>query len=359
MRVKNMTVPGIQNNNGFIARIKALRTAMLITSVCMLCIGGCSHDDIEFQGKEGAKLQALIYTRLLYDGKYGELWDNSTTRFKVYYGSVENFTAYPQFFLDELGKETQVIGDRVFSFQGYWAYEHAASFQNIEIPVSIEWVLDGDMKINWFEIRLLPDEVPTQFEDYRTKTDLRMPFDGEWMVLWGGRSTRDNYHAGEVSSQRFAYDFLITQNGLHFSGDGSRNEDHYCFGEPIFAPGAGVVTDSESNVPDSLPGEGNTDQPYGNYIIIDHENGEYSFLVHFRQGTVAVHAGDRVTAGTFLGECGNSGYADIPHLHYHIQNTADFDYRASGLPPQFQSYSADGEFVDRGEPTRWQLVQPQ
>lgn len=355
-----MTISGIQNNNEFVARIKALGTVMLIIPVWLLCIGGCSHDDPEFQGEEGAKLQAWTYTRLLYDGEYNELWDNSTTTFKLTYGSVEYFTAYAQSFLDQLGEETQVIDERVFSIQGAWVYERAASFQNLEIPASIEWALDGDLKITWFDRRELPDEASNQFEDYRTKTDLRMPFDSEWLVIWGGRSIRDNYHA-DTPNQRFAYDFLITQNGLQSSGDGSRNEDYYCFGEPIVAPGAGMVLDSESNIPDSLPGEENWDQPYGNYILIDHENGEYSFLGHFRQGTVAVHAGDRVTAGTFLGQCGNTGFSDTPHLHYHIQNTPDFydQMWAAGLPIQFQSYSADGEFVVRGEPTRWQLVQPQ
>ncbi len=360
MRGKYMTMSGIQNNNEFVARIKALGTVMLIISVCMLCIGGCRPDGPIFQGEDWAKLQALTYTRLLYDGEYNELWDNSTATFKLTYGSVENFSAYAQLYLDQLGEETQVINERVFSIQGGWVYERAASFQNLEIPASIEWVLDGDFMIALLDCRVLPDEASTQFEDYRTKTDLRMPFDSEWLVLWGGRSIRDNYHA-DTPNQRFAYDFLITQNGLQYSGDGSRNEDHYCFGEPIVAPGAGVVLDSESNIPDNLPGEENMEQPHGNYIIIDHENGEYSILAHLRQGTVSMHAGDRVIAGTFLGQCGNSGGSDLPHLHYHIQNTPDFDDNmgAAGLPIQFQSYSADGEFVDRGEPTRWQLVQPQ
>src|SRR5262249_984688 len=55
-------------------------------------------------------------------------------------------------------------------------------------------------------------EAPSQFLDYTTKANLRLPFDDTWSVLWGGRTVKDNYHAVSTS-QRFAYDLLMTKDG--------------------------------------------------------------------------------------------------------------------------------------------------
>jgi murein DD-endopeptidase MepM/ murein hydrolase activator NlpD len=101
----------------------------------------------------------------------------------------------------------------------------------------------------------------------------------------------------------------------------------------------------------------NPDQPLGNYVVIDHQNGEYSFLAHLKQGSVAVQVGVRVEPGDLLGLCGNSGNSSEPHLHYHLQNAPGFP-GGQGLPAQFQSYTADGVMVERGEPVRGQVVAP-
>jgi murein DD-endopeptidase MepM/ murein hydrolase activator NlpD len=322
----------------------------------LLFAGGCLDD--EKTKEKVAKFMSALYTQWLYEEEYDALWNKSTAAFQMKFGNVENFAANGQVISTQLGPETQVIDERMFFVQGIYVYDRAAYFQEPPIPISIEWGLDDAMNIVWFDINQLPEEASTQFSDYHTKTELRLPFDNEWLVIWGGHSIRDNYHA-TVSNQRFAYDFLIVENGLPYHGDGSLNEDYYCYGQPIVSPGAGVVVTSENTVPDNPPGEQNLTQPNGNYVVIDHENGEYSFLAHFRKGTVTVHPGDRVTAGMLLGQCGNSGGTDIPHLHYHLQNTSNVDdtSKAAGLPIQFKAYFVDGCFLEQGEPTKWQLVQ--
>ena len=37
--------------------------------------------------------------------------------------------------------------------------------------------------------------------------ELRLPFEGEWLVYWGGRHVEENYHAA-VFDQRYAYYLL-------------------------------------------------------------------------------------------------------------------------------------------------------
>jgi Peptidase family M23 len=176
---------------------------------------------------------------------------------------------------------------------------------------------------------------PTRFAGYVTKTPLHLPFDGEWVVFWGGRTIEENHHAS-TADQRFAYDFLR---------DG-------CWDAPIYAPAAGRVTETVDGIDDAGT---NLESPAGNHVVIDHENGEYSVLAHLRRGSVAVRAGDRVESGTLIGRCGNSGHSSEPHLHYHLQNAPAFG-RGDGLPAQFRDYLADGVRVEVGEPRQGQRL---
>ena len=108
-------------------------------------------------------------------------------------------------------------------------------------------------------------------------------------------------------------------------------------------------------VPDNVPGTTNTKLAPGNHVVINHGNGEYSFLAHLRNGSIAVKLGDRVQPGDRLGACGNSGESSEPHVHYHLQNTEGYNVGA-GFPAQFVSYIADGNAIARGEPKRGQTV---
>ena len=102
----------------------------------------------------------------------------------------------------------------------------------------------------------------------------------------------------------------------------------------------------------------NPKQPMGNHVIIDHGNSEYSFLAHFKQGSLSVQKGDTVTLGQIIGLCGNSGNSSEAHIHYHLQNTAVFG-SGEGLPAQFTNYLQDGELVQRGELEQGQSISSQ
>ncbi|HUO26396.1 MAG TPA: M23 family metallopeptidase [Candidatus Aquilonibacter sp.] len=198
---------------------------------------------------------------------------------------------------------------------------------------------------------------PSAFLDYQTKTALHLPFAGEWYVYWGGRSPAQNRHV-VANDQRFAYDFLILSNGHRgqsFRGSGQSNTDYLCFGQPVYAPADGTVLKAENDMPDNQPGEMNPKSVLGNYVVLDHGSGEFSFLVHLRQGTLSVNVGDQVHRGQQLAQCGNSGNSSEPHLHYHLQNTPA-PFLGDGLPAFFVEYVADGKSLDRGQPVARQTV---
>lgn len=153
------------------------------------------------------------------------------------------------------------------------------------------------------------------------RTSLRLPFEGQWLVFWGGDSRELNHHY-DSPQQRFAFDFLmVDEAGRSHRGEGRANEDFYAFGQPVLAPADGLVTDVITGVRDNKPGSMNPTFAGGNAVIIQHAENEVSVLAHFQQDSIRVKCGDQVKQGQVLGLCGNSGNSSEPHIHFHVQNT--------------------------------------
>lgn len=187
------------------------------------------------------------------------------------------------------------------------------------------------------------------------RTPFRLPFRGRWHVTWGGRTLVENYHR-ESKGQRFAYDFSIVRGDTYCHGDGARNEDHYCFGEDILAPADGRVLQAVDGVPDNRPWEKNEEQPVGNFVLIQHAEGEFSLLAHLKEGSVGVGIGQSVNSDEKIGECGNSGRSSKPHLHFHVQDSPNLQ-AGRGIPPRFvRIRSSTGEH-DEVEPRRGEWVE--
>ena len=138
---------------------------------------------------------------------------------------------------------------------------------------------------------------------------------------------------------RYAYDFVpVDAQGEMVHGDFSRNENFPGFGASVLATGDGVVVALENTKPDNRQFDQSkiAENPmllFGNYLVIDHGNGEFSVYGHLKLGSVRVNAGDRVRRGQAIAAIGASGSAFFPHLHYELQdgpNTA-----AEGLPSYF------------------------
>jgi murein DD-endopeptidase MepM/ murein hydrolase activator NlpD len=58
----------------------------------------------------------------------------------------------------------------------------------------------------------------------------------------------------------------------------------------------------------------------GNSVVIEHGDGWETQYAHMRKGSVAVRAGDVVTAGQKLGLVGLSGNTEFPHVHFEIRH---------------------------------------
>ena len=85
--------------------------------------------------------------------------------------------------------------------------------------------------------------------------------------------------------------------GLDIAGTG--------LGSPVYASDNGTIIKSEFN------GSG-----YGNYIVINHNNGYYTSYAHMNSRISSI--GDTVAKGQVIGYVGQTGRATGPHLHFEV-----------------------------------------
>jgi len=329
----------------------------ILAALLGLFAAGCDSETIPPEPIPGTPLErGRRYTELFYEGEADRLWAHFTPELRKLFGSPAGVREFAANMRREAGTERGVLDEQAIPWLGGDLYHRSASFSGASGPVWIEWTMSVAGTIEAFEVKPGVPEAPTRSLGYATRTALRLPFTGDWFVVWGGRSTFQNYHAATVD-QRFAYDFLVVRDGRTFAGNAALNESYFCFGQPILAPAAGVVRAAADGIADNRPGVMNAREPLGNHVVLDHGNGEFSFLAHLQRGSVAVQPGREVRAGDVVGRCGNSGNSTEAHLHYHLQNTAVFG-AGEGLPAPFSSYFANPQAVERGEPTRGQHIRP-
>lgn len=303
--------------------------------------------------KAGNELTAAFYARQI-----DSVWARMDQPMRTALKSRDALASFREQVEAQLGAEQAVVDESVSVESGKQVYRRRANFAKFPGVILVQWVFAADGQVSGFLIA--PEQnhpqaaAPSKYLDYRTRTELRLPFADEFLVFWGGRTVAENYHAVHPN-QRFAYDLLVVNEHGSRRGDGRTNEDFLCFGTPILAPGAGRVIQVVNDIADNLPGQMNPEQVIGNNVVIDHGNGEFSLLAHLRQGSVRVRPGDAVVAGERIGDCGNSGNSSEPHLHYQLQDGPEFGTSA-GLPAQFSNYIADGELIARGEPVRGQRI---
>jgi hypothetical protein len=316
----------------------------------------CARPLVAQQGDTASMETGRRYARWFLEGRTDTLWALLTPQMRGPIPTAERLAAFRGQFVGQVGAETEFASESARESGGVVLYERVSRFATAPIPFRISIATDGQGRIAGLLVRPEQEVAGSRFLDYTTQTHLRLPFDGEWFVFWGGRTREQNYHV-IAPDQRFAYDFVVRRDGVTHEGDGTRVEQYFCWGRPILAPAAGTVAVAVDSLADNAPGQRDPAHAAGNHVILDHGNGEFSLLAHLRSGSVAVRPGATVAAGQKLGECGNSGNTSEPHLHYHLQNTAVFG-RAEGLPAQFLGYMADGRPVARGEPVRGETIHP-
>jgi hypothetical protein len=190
---------------------------------------------------------------------------------------------------------------------------------------------------------------------YRTRARLRLPLAGR-LLVWDGHDYISHHRRLDLThpvirslgwrgnSSRYSLDLVPTDaDGRMSKPGGKANADYFGYGQPVLAPGDGVVVRLNSSAPEEAGGQvamadmkADSMAVFGNYVVIDHGHGEYSELGHLKPGSVTVKVGDHVRAGQVVGRVGASGSSLFPHLHYQLVSAPDA--ASEGLPAAFEAY---------------------
>jgi hypothetical protein len=198
---------------------------------------------------------------------------------------------------------------------------------------------------------------------YQPKTDLILPVRGR-VLVWDGHDHHAHHRRRDYlpfmesgygsNHSRYSYDLVIVDElGSLYKGRPRANDDwysarpddwsdYYSFGAPVYATGAGRISHVRDIKPDDRKfdeKEFATDEnsPAGNYIVIDHLNGEFSVFGHIKQGSSRVRVGQMVQQGERIAAMGASGTSLFPHLHYELR-TGPGVKNVEGLPSYFSNF---------------------
>jgi hypothetical protein len=218
------------------------------------------------------------------------------------------------------------------------------------------------------------------FRDYVDKTILHLPLNG-LVFIWEGHDFYSHHlrvpfgsplvqKEGIIAnSNEFADDFVyMDTDGNLYHGDATNLSNWYSYGKIIYAPATGTVIASANDIPENsfaAPHDarkpklkvGKDPKGLGNFVLIDHRDGEYSLLLHMQPGSVRVKVGDTIKAGEPIGRIGFSGDAIFPHLHYSLLSGPEI-FQSWGLPAYFHDFrlrlgsrtlNLDQDSVDSGE----------
>lgn len=188
-----------------------------------------------------------------------------------------------------------------------------------------------------------------------SKTAFRFPMTGQWFSAVG--PTPHTAHRWALPEE-FAFDIVGLGDGTRsFSGSGTAFSDYHAYGADILAAAEGKVVGVKADVaedPTTLRQPGETLETYGervgayqmqlvasdinaiagNYIAIDHGNGEYSLYAHLKPGSITVKVGDVVKAGQIMAQLGSSGNSTEPHLHFQVCDGPE-PLACAGIPANF------------------------
>jgi hypothetical protein len=264
-------------------------------------------------------------------------------------------------FLDENGRPSGIstVPDRIVPaggdldvFNPFYSFAEEMPLARMHYEIFFEKTDEKEPNLLHFISKAEGEVYPTA---YTNKTSLVLPlkrriyvFDGHDFYAHHRRQTVFRNQQFRVNAVRYGYDLMITnETGELYRGDRFVPENWFSYGSPVYAPGAGTVADAANDVPDnSYKGGEEVDAPssekvdplgFGNHVVIDHGDGEFSLLLHMKPGSVRVKKGDRVQQGEEIGAIGFSGDTFVPHLHYQIMDGPD-ERSSRGLPSYFSNF---------------------
>lgn len=250
----------------------------------------------------------------------GESWDEFSFTLRI---PLQKDFAYPgRITVNLFDKEDHALGiNRVI-----WdpPAELAAS-KNQFITVYYQDCLRSILNVARAEVWILPGDprpqaqanISVPIKHYTQKGKYELPFAGWWQVVDDNALPHDSTQENITSA--FGWRFVKRgEQGLVSKGVYADLFNHVSYGQPVLAAADGKVAkiqsgyiDNKLNVP---PKVNHLTDLWGNYVVLDHGNGEYSYYANLSNASIKVRVGQKVTRGQILASCGCSGDSNLPSL---------------------------------------------
>ena len=210
-----------------------------------------------------------------------------------------------------------------------------------------KWLISSNSHFNFFFVCILAlvqaylivalaKIMITIFKTEKISLEIVFPLrNGKYLITDGGNSKISrlmNYHFYSHlhrknktnNSMLFATDIVkIDRNKKRFLP--AYNEEYPIFGEKLYAPMEGTIIKTENKIDDNTPFIGTYPYNTGNTVVIKNDN-YYFLLGHLKKRSIIVSNGNRVKAGELIGQIGNSGYSERPHLHMQLIKSNSENY---------------------------------
>ena len=167
------------------------------------------------------------WLRAFLGGDLQGAWEKFSPDVRKLFGSVEGLRSFRNPLTSGFGTETELLDEKMEKVDGADLYVRRSRWSSSDAPIVLRLAIGADGQIIGFEVKAEPTLADSRFLQYQTRAKFRLPFEGEWFVVWGGRTLEQNYHAAD-RAQRFAMDVLIYRDGASHQGDPHALESYHC-----------------------------------------------------------------------------------------------------------------------------------
>lgn len=255
------------------------------------------------------------FIHLFKDGQFDDIYHQMTDSCKSHY-SMDTFHHEASSFHHGI-RRYRLINEMVLNGNRYVIWSDFRKEKLLSVQFN---------RLNQIESIQLTVSSSSKETNPSTKNKYHLPFKEQWFVVSEGANVGMYLHE-PIRKKRDGYDFLKTKDLQPYSRRKIGIDGSYAFGEQVLSPLNGTVY----QVVDGLTDEPNTDHPFGNHVIIQHSNDEYSLLAHLENDSIGVNVGDTVKTKQLIGRCGRSGNTPEPRLHMRVMSHPDVD-SATALP---------------------------
>lgn len=146
-------------------------------------------------------------------------------------------------------------------------------------------------------------------------------------------NANEGYRAPFVAAANYPITQAYPDNVTHQSADSEHAIDIAMpIGTDVLAARGGIVFDV---IATNFRGGTNKDEHLhaANIVRILHDDGTFAVYAHLNWNSIRVRPGERVRAGQYIADSGNTGFSSGPHLHFAVQRNAGMHIEA--LPVAF------------------------